>query len=261
MRKTLSMLGAAALLLTVLGSVALLSGSPADAQSSANLEGVQWSLVSYVDKAGNEAKLLPDTRITAEFKEGRVSGTGGCNAYSAPYEAKDGKISVGSGISTMMMCSPQAVMDQESAYLKALRAAAGYKIDGDRLTLSDAKGAALLTFRAEEPGTLSGGAWMMTMYNNGKGGFQSGMPNVQVTAIFDEHGKLSGHGGCNSYFAQYSVEGNKIEIGPIGSTRMACPQPVMDQETAYFRALESAATFKIEGSRLMLRTAEDASAV
>jgi heat shock protein HslJ len=261
MKKLVSVTGAMALLLTVLGSVALLSGSPAGAQSLATLEGVQWSLVSYADKTGNQAEVLPETRITAQFKDGRISGTGGCNAYSAPYEAKDGKISVGSGISTMMMCSPQAVMDQESAYLKALRAAAGYKIVGDRLTISDAKGATLLIFKAEESGTMTGGTWTMTMYNNGKGGFQSGLPNVQVTAVFDEQGKLSGFGGCNNYFAQYSVDGNKIEIGPVGSTRKACPRPVLDQETAYFKALESAATFKIDGNSLMLRTAEDASAV
>jgi heat shock protein HslJ len=173
MRKMLSVIGGAALLVTVLGAVALLPGSPAAAQPIANLEGVQWSLVSYVDDAGNKAEVLPETRITAEFGDGRVAGTGGCNVYSAPYEAKNGKISIDSGISTMMMCSPQAIMDQERAYLEALRAAAGYKIDGDRLTISDSQGATLLIYQAEEPGTLTGGAWRMTMYNNGKGAFQS----------------------------------------------------------------------------------------
>jgi hypothetical protein len=101
----------------------------------------------------------------------------------------------------------------------------------------------------------------MTMYNNGRGGFQSGLADVQVTAIFDDQGKLFGNGGCNSYSSTYTVDGNDIEISPVVSTRKACEQAIMDQETAYFKALESAATFKIDGDRLMMRTAEDASAV
>jgi heat shock protein HslJ len=261
MKKVVSLTGATALLLAVLAVVALLPGGQAAAKPLADLEGVQWSLVSYLDPIGNQARVLPNTRVTAEFQEGRVSGSSGCNTYSAPYQAKDGKLTIGMAISTMMMCSPQAVMDQESAYLKALAAAAAYKIDGQQLTISDAKGATLLVFQAEEPGVLTGGAWIMTMYNNGKGGFQSGMADVRVTAVFDEHGMVAGYGGCNNYFATYTAGGNKITIGPVGSTRKACAQPIMDQETAYFRALESAATYKIDGDRLTMRTAEDAAAV
>jgi heat shock protein HslJ len=101
----------------------------------------------------------------------------------------------------------------------------------------------------------------MTMYNNGKGGFQSGLADVEVTSIFDDQGKVFGNGGCNSYSATYTVDGNSIEISPVVSTRKACEQAIMEQEAAYFKALESAATFKIDGNRLQMRTAEDASAV
>jgi heat shock protein HslJ len=43
---------------------------------------------------------------------------------------------------------------------------------------------------------------------------------------------------------------------------MACDQPegVMDQEAQYLAALQSAATYSIEGNRLELRTADDAMA-
>ena len=44
---------------------------------------------------------------------------------------------------------------------------------------------------------------------------------------------------------------------------MFCEEPegVMEQEAAYLAALQSAATFSIEGDQLWLRTAEDAIAV
>jgi heat shock protein HslJ len=260
MKKLVFLTGAIMLLLTVLAAVALYPAEPAAAQPVPGLEGAQWSLLSYLDKTGNTAQVLPETRITAEFRAGQVSGSAGCNTYSAPYEADGDRLTIGNAISTMMMC-PEPIMDQESAYLTNLQAAASYKIESDRLTISDARGATLLTFQAEKPGTLTGVTWLMTFYNNGKGGFQSALADVKVTAIFGDHGRVSGSGGCNTYSAPYTVDGDKIRIGPAASTRKACPQPIMDQEAAYFKALESAATFKIDGDKLSMRTAEDSSAV
>ena len=42
---------------------------------------------------------------------------------------------------------------------------------------------------------------------------------------------------------------------------MACPQEIMDQETQYLAALQTAATFRIEGTRMELRTQDGALAV
>ncbi len=63
------------------------------------------------------------------------------------------------------------------------------------------------------------------------------MAGVDVTAVFDTRGKLSGNGGCNNYNGPYTVDGEKIKIGPLASTKMTCEQAVMDQESAYLAAL------------------------
>jgi len=56
---------------------------------------------------------------------------------------------------------------------------------------------------------------------------------------FAEDGRLHGSGGCNRYFAAYEIgPGDSLNIKNIGSTRMACPQDVMDQEMRYFEALK-----------------------
>ena len=157
----------------------------------------------------------------------------------------------------MKMC-PAPIMDQESAYLAAIQSAATYKIADGTLTIANAKGKAVLTYKAETPISLTAGTWVMTGYNNGKQAVVSALPDVEVTAIFGADGQLSGSAGCNTYNAPYTVDGNKIKIGMAISTMMACEQPVMDQETQYLAAIQTAATYKIEGSKLELRDATGA---
>jgi heat shock protein HslJ len=145
MRKNRPLDRVTVLMLTALGAAALFSGGTAGAQPDAPRLKAPRSLAPTLTR--RSPAQVPGSRITAEFNEGRVSGTGGCNAYSAAYEAKNGELTISAAISTMMMCSPQAIMDQESAYLKALQAAAAFKIDADQLTISDANGATLVGTR------------------------------------------------------------------------------------------------------------------
>ena len=51
------------------------------------LEDFNWKLVNYGGPGGMKA-ALPDTEVTAFFdsKSKTVTGSGGCNDYSAPYE-------------------------------------------------------------------------------------------------------------------------------------------------------------------------------
>ncbi len=72
--------GVLALLLTLVTAVAIASAAP---QAATTLEGPRWVLVSYIDKSGKTAQALPDIESTARFEKGRVSGSGGCNTFSA----------------------------------------------------------------------------------------------------------------------------------------------------------------------------------
>ncbi|MFC1949034.1 META domain-containing protein [Chloroflexota bacterium] len=40
--------------------------------------------------------------------------------------------------------------------------------------------------------------------------------------------------------------------GPIGSTMMACPELIMEQELEYLRALESSESYETEGDMLRI---------
>jgi heat shock protein HslJ len=98
-------------------------------------------------------------------------------------------------------------------------------------------------------------------YNNGRGGVVSVIGGTEITARLDG-GRLTGSAGCNTYTAFYTLSGNAIAIGSIASTRIACSTPagIMEQEAAYLTALASARTYRIDGERLFLQTADGAQA-
>ena len=110
------------------------------------LVGTNWTLASF-HKADAVSSVLAGTTITAVFgADGRVTGSAGCNRYFAPYNVTGTSLSIGPAGSTKMACSTPGVMNQESTYLALLSQAKTVTVKGDRLTLADAKGTALLTF-------------------------------------------------------------------------------------------------------------------
>ena len=55
----------------------------------------------------------------------------------------------------------------------------------------------------------------------------------------------------------YTVDGTKLTIGPLATTRKACASPkrIMDQETDYIAALSSSVSFQNDGIGLTLLNA------
>ena len=201
---------------------------------------------------------LPDTDITAEFGEdGKVGGSSGCNSYTTTYSVSGKKISFGEQVASTMMACPDPVMQQERDYIEALSSTATFEIDEDVLILYDADGNAIAKFGAISQ-ALEGSSWQVIGYNNGKGGVVSVIIGTEITADCGEDGQLTGNASCNNYFAPYETEGENITIGPAGSTRMACQEPegIMEQEQQYLAALETAATYKITGLDMEMRTSE-----
>jgi heat shock protein HslJ len=76
----------------------------------------------------------------------------------------------------------------------------------------------------------------------------------EATLEFPEQGKAVGQGTCNRFFATVAVTGDVIHFSDIGGTRMACPEPLANQETNYLKALERAQSFVIEGTSLAIHS-------
>lgn len=100
---------------------------------------------------------------------------------------------------------------------------------------------------------LAGKTYFLTALNSA-----SILPNTQINASFGQDGQMSGSGGCNTYGARYVVEGNNISITSRMNTNVFCADPAgaMDQENAYFSALDLARTFEMpDAATLIMRDA------
>ena len=75
---------------------------------------------------------------------------------------------------------------------------------------------------------------------------------AELFVRFGGEGELQGHGGCNRFFGTYRLAGERIEIGPLGATRMACPTPVMERENRFLQALADARLFVRDRIHLLL---------
>ena len=95
---------------------------------------------------------------------------------------------------------------------------------------------------------LDGTSWELWAYRKTKP-----IPGSIITATFED-GKVSGSGGCNTYFGSYQVDGENITISELAITEMACMEPegVMDQESLIMEYLGDAQRFELQENRLMI---------
>jgi heat shock protein HslJ len=238
-------------------ATAPLTGSVA-ATTTVTLEGTQWQMVSYLDSKGQTVPALPNVEVTAMFQDGKVAGRDGCNQYAGTYKADGNLLTIRLGPSTMMACDPK-IMEQAQGYLAALSSSATFQITGKQLLITNGGGKVAVTFTVLESLPLAGTVWQATSYNNGRGAVQSLATGTEITAIFGADGVLSGSAGCNNYSTTYQVVTRTLKISPaIATTRMMCPEPVMQQESAYLAALPTVTTYRIESNKLELRDAKGA---
>ncbi|MDX1416888.1 MAG: META domain-containing protein, partial [Candidatus Promineifilaceae bacterium] len=110
---------------------------------------------------------------------------------------------------------------------------------------------------------LAGTSWNVSSYNNGRGAVVSVLEGTTLSITFSADGQVSGSSGCNNFFGSYQVNGSSITIGALGGGQVFCAEPegVMEQESEFQSALQSAATFSVSGGRLEMRTAGDQLAI
>lgn len=220
------------------------------------LEGTAWILSSL----GGRTPPTGAT-ATAQFEGGRVQGTNGCNRYTAPVVIQGAKVEISPRAATTNMACPPEIMKLADAFMTALVSARSYRISNRQLDLLRADGTVLATFSAQSQ-SLAGTSWHVTGINNGKDAVVSLVAGTSVTMNFAKGGKVAGSGGCNNYTATYTQDGSKLTFTSAATTRLMCAAAgVMEQERAFLKALESAATARLEGNQLELRTADGALAL
>lgn len=226
--------------------------------TGSQLAGTEWVMASL-----NGNLPAANTTVTLQFgKDGSISGSDGCNRYMTTYQEDGQNLTFAQPMAgTMMACPDEPTMKQAAAYQDALAQVTGFSMSSRQLVLF-AGPDIVLTFVADVQ-ALDGTAWLVTSYNNGREAVVSPLLDTEITLNF-EADQLNGNAGCNNYFAGYQTTSDgSISVETLGSTFRFCetPEGVMEQEGEYLAALQSAATFRIEGDQLWLRTAGDAIAV
>jgi heat shock protein HslJ len=122
-------------------------GAPATA---ADLTDSTWRLKSYTTGSGDDlTAAVASSPATAEFADGTVSGTTGCNNYNGSYDLKgDGAITFGAMASTQKLCD-DALNAQEQAMLQGFEKVKTAEVADDDLQLLDSSGALVMVFGAE----------------------------------------------------------------------------------------------------------------
>jgi len=223
------------------------------------LAGPAWHLVALRADNGSVVAPLPRAEPLIIFGEGgTLSGSAGCNLYSASYRINGSTISVEPvSVTGAHPAAERELAQQESRYQKLLVAAASYRVEGDRLAISGPSGKDLLVFlRAKQPvqSPLLTTTWGLTHYSTAGSAVASPIPGTNITLTIDGDGTLSGSAGCNAYSAPYQLNETGLVLGRVIATKTARTDPtgIMEQESAYLDLLRSAAGYRIVGDTLVV---------
>jgi heat shock protein HslJ len=75
---------------------------------------------------------------------------------------------------------------------------------------------------------------------------------------FTEDDKVGGNSSCNRFTGSYTFSETQLSFGQAASTRMACPQVLMEQEQRFLAALARIAQVQLENGMLELTDADGA---
>jgi heat shock protein HslJ len=229
------------------------SGSGTDPQA---LVGHGWTL-DQASMASLVDVVPAGAVVTLTFEDGQASGRAACNSYGGGYDAgDDGALSFEGFAVTEMGCEAP-LMTVESAYLEALSTVTGFRIDSALILHGDQVD---LTFDEEVPPVplpLVGTAWTLTTIASGDA-VSSVLNGTEITAEFTADGTVSGTAGCNRYSGSYTRMDDQLSFSALASTKMACADDVMAQESAFFASMERVASYAIDGAQLSVFDASGA---
>ncbi len=81
-------------------------------------------------------------------------------------------------------------------------------------------------------------------------------PNITFLA-YDK--TIKGNTGCNTFFGNYALDLYALSFSDIGSTEIACEEPIMTNENLFLQALRNTGSYSIEENVLTLFSRNDRS--
>ena len=216
--------------------------------------GTLWVLTAYGDP-DNLTPTQTGVMSTAVFSaDGTITGSGGCNQYSAGYNVQENTIGISLPVSTAMAC--EFGTEQEQAFFSALQTAVSYRLGLDALDITTG-GNSILRFSAQHL-ALENVRWQLASINGQL--LPNGLiANVLFTpagspAALGQDNMISGTGGCNTFTGPYNLAGDTFTTGMLGMTLMMCDEAVMQVEQAFLTGLASVQSYQITLNQLIMTT-------
>ena len=127
--------------------------SPLPELSGQALIDTHWRATGYNNGRGALVSLIEGTEISLHFgPEGQLTGTAGCNQYSAPFEIQGERITIGPARGTRKFCAePAELMTQETAFLDALPKAVQIEMSVEGMVMRMADGSMVATWARVGP--------------------------------------------------------------------------------------------------------------
>lgn len=222
-----------------------------------DLEGY-WVLKTF---NGQDAKntftgALPT--LIFDFKEMKISGTGGCNSYSGSFSLEKDILTAPNIVSTQMLCLNDI---PEHKYFIELAKPSSISVENGILSLTDSGNSVTLEFEkgqipVEKAKAFSveqlSGTWNLKTIEGAAastvfGGENATIPNV----TFDIEKKIaSGKSGCNSYGSAFTLSGNTLMISQLAATQMVCPN--LEGESKFIRNLSDTTEVSVSDTNMLI---------
>jgi heat shock protein HslJ len=225
----------------VLGGIVACSPEP-DVVAPVGLADTAWTVTTL-----NGGGVIPNAPPTIRFSsDKRVSGTTGCNQYSALFSTDGNRITIGALTATEIGCEG-ARSTQEQVFLKGLDGAATWhvtetgalEIDGPVTLVADPG------IVASPPRPTAGAALGGTAWNLVEMGGTADFAHIVPTIEFGADGRVSGFAGCNTFTGSFVSDGGTLTIGTLATTKIGCLRPASEIESEYLGSLGGVSSWEI----------------
>ena len=207
---------------------ALAMGSDPVSVAANDLVGTKWNWVG-TQMRDTSTKVEEPLKYTLDFTtDTSVSMQADCNKGSGSYKVEGNNLRFGPFAMTRMACPPGS---NDSLFVQSVSNARKYKRVGDNsLVIEIASGATLTFARALSPSSgLMGTKWNWLGSQTGTERLFVPMP-IRYTLEFRTADTVYVKADCNTGSGTYKVEGDKVTIGPMAMTMMACPPGSLDMQ-------------------------------
>ena len=212
-----------------------------------------WVVTKYRNGGGSFMEPIEGSVLTLVLEpDGRGHGFNGCDRFDVLYVLEGSDIVFSPPSIGPRPCASSSLQSQADGFLGGLSHVRTWAFADTELKLANEEGSTQIGL-LPAPAPIFARAWTPTAVADATGVLVPVLPDSNLGLDFQGDGHVSGSTGCNGLYGLYQVAGASIHLGPLGTTRIACPTDELAvQEANYLAALDAATSWTLDGQSLVL---------